>query len=239
MPVEKQELRERVWSALEDSGEARFPFPPQGRIPNFAGAGEAADLLAETEEWRTADVLKANPDSPQLPVRRTALREGKLVYMAVPRLRGEKPFVELDPEVLDDGDLDDAATVSSYDEHGRRVSPDEMQPIDLVISGCVAVTEEGGRVGKGEGFSDLEWAVLHEMGLVDRDTPTATTVHPLQLVAEEVVLESHDVPMELVVTPQRVLRTGASGKPSGVDVEMLTDADVEEIELLRSYVKDN
>jgi len=26
--MDKQERRERVWDELEDSGEARFPFPP-------------------------------------------------------------------------------------------------------------------------------------------------------------------------------------------------------------------
>ena len=48
--VTKQELRERVWDDLADSGEARFPFPPHGRIPNFAGASDAAALLADQPE---------------------------------------------------------------------------------------------------------------------------------------------------------------------------------------------
>ncbi|MFP4632530.1 MAG: 5-formyltetrahydrofolate cyclo-ligase, partial [Halobacteriales archaeon] len=74
MEADKQAVREDVWDALEREGVARFPFPPHGRIPNFAGADAAAERLAETDEWRSADVLKANPDSPQLPVRRRALR---------------------------------------------------------------------------------------------------------------------------------------------------------------------
>ncbi|MFC6726941.1 5-formyltetrahydrofolate cyclo-ligase, partial [Halobium palmae] len=46
--MEKQSLRERVWDALEAEGIARFPFPPHDRIPNFAGAADAADRLAAT-----------------------------------------------------------------------------------------------------------------------------------------------------------------------------------------------
>ncbi|NIS34221.1 MAG: 5-formyltetrahydrofolate cyclo-ligase, partial [Actinobacteria bacterium] len=61
-----QALRERVWDDLEEAGVARFPFPPHGRIPNFAGAEAAADRLAETPEWAAADAIKANPDAPQL-----------------------------------------------------------------------------------------------------------------------------------------------------------------------------
>lgn len=233
MSVDKQAVRERVWTELEDSGEARFPFPPHGRIPNFAGAEEAADALAETVEWREAEVIKANPDAPQLPVRRRALHEGKVVYMAVPRLRGERPFVELDPEDIDADCLDDAATVSSYDEFGRRLSPEEMRPVDLVVSGCVAVTRDGGRVGKGEGFSDLEWALLRELDVVEGDTPTATTVHPIQVVEDDVSVESHDVPMEVVVTEDEVVRTGAEGGPSGVRQELLEDEDLEEMPVLK------
>lgn len=39
---------------------------------DFADADEAAELLAELDAWRVADSVKANPDAPQLPVRRRA-----------------------------------------------------------------------------------------------------------------------------------------------------------------------
>lgn len=45
-------------------------------------------------------MIKVNPDAPQIPVRRMALHEGKTVYMAVPKLRAEKCFIELDPARL-------------------------------------------------------------------------------------------------------------------------------------------
>ena len=40
------EARTSIWDKLEEKGVARFPFPPHGRIPNFADASEAADRLA-------------------------------------------------------------------------------------------------------------------------------------------------------------------------------------------------
>jgi 5-formyltetrahydrofolate cyclo-ligase len=81
----KREVRERVWGLLERERVARFPGAA-GRVPNFAGAPAAAARLASLPAWRAARVLKANPDAPQLPVRARALDDGKLVYMAVPRL---------------------------------------------------------------------------------------------------------------------------------------------------------
>jgi 5-formyltetrahydrofolate cyclo-ligase len=231
--MDKQSLRERVWDALEDEGVARFPFPPHGRIPNFAGADAAADRLTETGAWQRAETVKANPDAPQLPVRRAALRAGKTVYMAVPRLRDERCFLELDPEVLDDYDA--ATTVSGIGEHGRQVGPDEMPAVDLVVSGSVAVDESGARVGKGEGFSDLEWAVLRELGLVDGETPVATTVHELQVRDEGWEVDAHDVTLDLVVTPERVVETGAAVKPAGLDWSLLSEADVAEMPVLERF----
>ncbi|WP_245779437.1 5-formyltetrahydrofolate cyclo-ligase [Halostagnicola kamekurae] len=233
----KQDIRERVWDDLEESGEARFPFPPHGRIPNFAGAKAAADRLAARPEWNRAETIKANPDAPQLPVRRRALREGKTVYMAVPRLRDERCFLRLDPDELEDYDA--ATTVSGSSEHGVQVGPEAVSQIDLIVSGSVAVgTDEGSspgaRIGKGEGYSDLEYAILTELGLVDEETPVATTVHERQCIDEEIPTTDHDVPMDLIVTPDRALEPddAVDRGPSGIDWALLSDERLEEIPVL-------
>jgi hypothetical protein len=85
-PATKQALRERIWRLLERRRVGRFPLPLADRIPNFAGAEAAAERLAALPEWRAAQALKCNPDAPQRAVRLRALREGKDVYVAVPRL---------------------------------------------------------------------------------------------------------------------------------------------------------
>jgi len=229
--MEKQALRERVWDELEASGDARFPFPPHGRIPNFAGADRAAERLAATDDWAAADVIKANPDSPQRSVRRRALAAGKVVYMAVPRLRDENCFLRLDPAEIDD--IDHATTIGGSAELGVQVGPDEMDAVDLIVSGSVAVTEAGDRVGKGEGYSDLEFAVLRECGLVDDDTTTATTVHEIQVVEATVPTTPRDVPMDWLCTPERSIRTDSSAaKPAGIDWDALEEERLAEIPIL-------
>ncbi|WP_435145556.1 5-formyltetrahydrofolate cyclo-ligase [Halobaculum sp. P14] len=237
--MDKQSLRERIWDDLEASGEARFPFPPHGRIPNFAGADAACDRLAATDEWADAAVLKCNPDAPQLPVRRAALRAGKTVYVAVPRLREEHPFLRLAPDEVPD--IDDATTVSGASKHGVPVGPDEVPDVDLVVSGSVAVTPDGGRVGKGEGFADLEFAVLSELGAVGDWTTVTSTVHERQVVdaaaaAGDVELDGHDVPLDLICTPERTIRPGSAAKPprpGGVDWDALPDEKLAEIPVLQ------
>lgn len=230
--MEKQDIRERVWNELEASGEARFPYPPHGRIPNFAGADVAVDRLAETDAWQTAAVLKVNPDSPQLPVRRRALRDGKTVYVAVPRLRDEACFIVLDPDELDNTVYDDATTVGGAPRYGTQLGPDALDPIDLIVSGSVAVTETGDRIGKGEGYSDLEYAILSESDLVESDTVIATTVHDRQIRSESIRSSAHDVPIDLIVTPERVIHVENRTRPAGIDWDRLDSDQVTEIPIL-------
>jgi 5-formyltetrahydrofolate cyclo-ligase len=201
----KQHIRERIWELLERERAARFPGA-RGRIPNFWGAEQAAGRLAELPEWQAARVVKANPDAPQLPVRRHARREGKTLYMAVPRLTTVKPFVEVrgDP------------TIKRALAEGAPRALDELEPVDLVVCGTVAVNRDGVRVGKGGGFSDLEFAMLAERGLVGDATTIVTTVHDLQLVDEPLPETDHDFRVDVIVTPTSVVRAPRRRRPPGI-----------------------
>jgi 5-formyltetrahydrofolate cyclo-ligase len=206
---------------LEREGAARFPGA-QGRIPNFAGAQEAAERLAQLPEWRDAPALKANPDAPQLPVRARALADGKRVYMAVPRLRTADPFMLLDPERLA-GPPRRAASIRGAAARGDPITVEEVEPLRLVVCGSVGVNRAGVRVGKGGGYSDLELALLVDAGRVTEETVVVTTVHPIQLLEEELPETDHDFRVHRIVTPEEVIRTGARRRPRGVLWEHLDE----------------
>jgi 5-formyltetrahydrofolate cyclo-ligase len=218
----KQAVREHVWALLERKGAARFPGA-HGRIPNFRGAEATAERLAELPEWRDARVVKANPDAPQLPVRRRALADGKTVYMAVPRLVDAKPFLRLGRD----------ATIKARD--ARSVAIEELEHVDLIVCGTVAVNPKGVRVGKGGGYSDLELALLVEADRVDEHTTIATTVHELQLLDEGLPETEHDFRVDLVVTPERVLRTGSRRRPPGILWDHLTAEKAASIPVLATH----
>lgn len=160
----KAALRDEVWTALIDAKVTRFPGA-RNRISNFVGAEAAARRLADTDMWREARRIKANPDSAQLPVRQRALEDGKTVYMAVPRLAEDDPFFLLDPDQLVDKPRR-AASISGATRSAKRVAADSLEPVELVVSGCVAVGEDGARLGKGGGFADLEFALAMAAGLI-------------------------------------------------------------------------
>lgn len=214
--TDKQHFRERVWRLLEQKRVARFPGT-RGRIPNFTGAEAAAERLAELEEWRRAAVVKANPDSPQLPVRTRALKDGKVVFMAVPKLAEPRPFVLLDPSRIS-GNLRTAASIKGAMKTGRPVLFGQMRRIDLVVCGTVAVNRSGARIGKGGGYSDLEFGLLTEAGLIDDETVITTTVHDLQVLDEDLPETEHDFRVDIIVTPTAVIRTRTSSRqrPTGI-----------------------
>lgn len=125
------------------------------------------------------------------------------------------------------------------DEHGRQVGPDSIPGIDLVVSGSVAIDEAGNRVGKGEGYADLEWGILSELGLVGDGTPVVITVHELQVREEPWEPDAHDVPMTLVVTPERTIETGASSiRPAGIAWDQLDPGRLREIPVLERLRSD-
>jgi 5-formyltetrahydrofolate cyclo-ligase len=220
----KDALRKRAWRLLARYRVGRFPFPLEDRIPNFAGAAEAAARLATLGEWRAARRLKCNPDAPQRAVRLRALREGKDVYVAVPRLAQARCFLHLDPRRLGSR-LAEAATIGGAARLGVPVAPADLPHIDLVVAGSVAVNRRGARVGKGGGYSDLEFALARELGAVDERTCVVTTVHDLQVVATAVPMTSHDVPVDVIVTPTRVLRPArAHRRPRRIEWAALSPA---------------
>ena len=229
----KAALRQEVWTAMRAAKVARFPGAA-GRIPNFTGAEAAAERLRGLPAWQAARTVKSNPDSAQWPVRQRALEDGKTVYMAVPRLAEPEPFFALDPAHLSEPPRK-ATSISGATRSARRVTLAELAPVDLVVMGCVAAGEDGARLGKGGGFADLEFALATAAGLIGPDTVCVTTVHELQVCAAGAIpLTGHDVPLDFIVTPDRVIdcRHGRPRPAPSLDWDDLTEEKIAAIPLL-------
>lgn len=198
----KEDIRMRIWRLMEEKGIATFPKPIFYRIPNFIGAEKAAQKLRELPEYKRAEVIFCNPDSPQRPVREIALKDDKIVVMATPRLR--KGFLQLDPKTIPKNRIFEASTIHGAFKHGHSIEPSKVK-IDLFVAGSVAVSLEGGRLGKGKGYSDQEYAILKSADSLSPDAVVVTTVHEIQLV-EDIPRDEWDVPVDVVVTPSKIMR---------------------------------
>ncbi|WP_460024862.1 5-formyltetrahydrofolate cyclo-ligase [Infirmifilum sp. SLHALR2] len=230
----KEEIRRRVWSKLVKEGIALPPFPVEGRIPNFRGADAAARRLVASELFQSARVVFCNPDSPQRHVREAVLQSGKLLVMASPRLR--RGFLVIDPKHLPRAAIPRASTIRGAFEYGKVVTL-EVPRVDLKVAGSVAVDVHGGRVGKGGGFSDLEFGILKSLGAIDDSTPVVTTVHDAQVV-EGIPMLKHDVPVDYVFTPTRAIKTQkVHPRPEGIYWELLSDEEIRSIPVLQELLR--
>lgn len=231
--MKKTDWRQKVRTRIKRAGAGCFPSVDYS-APNFRGADKAAQLLRDLPMWKRARVVKFDSDPPQLALRRAALCEDKVIYLAVPHLRGERCFIELDPErlgrrILRVGSLAGALRL------GRLVGPQEVKPVDLVICGSVAVTREGARLGAGGGYSDIAYALLRAAGKIREYTPVLTTVHPLQIVDGQLPMQAHDVPVDFIVTPTQVVAApSVYTRPSGLIWGILSAERIAAIPLLRN-----
>ena len=195
--AEKQRLREKIWREMQERGIAKFPLPCWGRIPNFQGAEKAAENLRKLEEWRKAKVIFVSPDSPQRKVRENALKDGKILVMASPRLK--RGFLVIKPEKVR-GREAYASTIKGAFRYAEQTQ--NFPKPDLVVTGSVAVDIHGNRLGKGGGYGDRELEIIRSrFGGV----PVATTVHDMQII-DSVPSEPRDQKVDIIVTPTRTIR---------------------------------
>ena len=232
----KDEIRNRIWRILEEKNIADFPRPVYGRIPNFKGSDLTCERIRELEEYKRARVVKVNPDSPQRRIRELCLRDGKILIMPTPRIRNG--FLLLDPRKIPPHAYREASTISGAYRWGIPVKPWDLPKIDLVIVGSVAVDKRGIRLGKGEGYAELEWGILAECGKVDQNTPIITNVHDVQVIDEEIPYDVYDLPVDIIVTPTRIIRTcPVKEKPRGIYWNLLPEKKLSEIPILQELKK--
>jgi len=201
--MSKEEIRMRVWRLMEEKNIATFPRPVFHRIPNFVGAQKAAQNLRNLPEYLSAKVVFCNPDSPQRPVREMVLRDSKTLVMATPRLK--QGFLLIDPSHLSASHISEASTIHGAFKFGRPVEPSAVK-VDLFVAGSVAVSANGGRLGKGTGYSDQEYTLLKNAGALSSKTLVVTTVHDMQIV-EGIPSNGWDVSVNVIVTPTKTIRT--------------------------------
>jgi 5-formyltetrahydrofolate cyclo-ligase len=236
-------IRKRIWDMMEEKDIARFPRPVHHRIPNFVGAEQAAKRLATLPEFENAKCVKVNPDTPQRPVRHLVLEQGKTLLTPQPRLRTgffSTIQMKLLPSLVKVEECTNSKGVVKY---GTPVTLDDKYTVDLVIVGSTAVCPKtGARVGKGEGFAELEWGILSLQGNLDAATTlVVTTVHDEQIVDDipEGALTKHDVPVDIIVTPTRIIRvSNRAPKPSGVFWDLLSPQKLAQIRVLQQLKRE-
>lgn len=207
----KARARQLIWDLMEMKNEVRHPRPSHGRIPNFRYCEVAAENVIGLECFKRARVIKINPSVAQEPVRYFTLAYNKVLLTPTASLDSAL-FYKLDPKFLRRHQLENAATKNGAAELGTVIQLQALKQIhvDLIIIPSVVVNPiTGARIGKGKGYADLEYAIMSQMGCVTNKTVVITTCHESQLINDipNDVMEEHDLPVDIIVTPKRYIYT--------------------------------
>ncbi|XP_038662220.1 methenyltetrahydrofolate synthase domain-containing protein isoform X2 [Scyliorhinus canicula] len=232
----KWDIRQKVWDYMEENNLANFPRPVHHRIPNFKGAAQAAEKLPDLQAFKNARIVKVNPDKPQENVRLLALEATKTLLVPTPRLRSGLFNKIVPPPGASKEALRVCSTAQGVKDFSVPVGLDAKVHVDLVVVGSVAVSDKGWRIGKGEGFADLEYAMMVSMGAVDENTVVVTTVHDCQLLdIPEELMDNHDLTVDYILTPTQVIRTECKrSKPQGIIWSKVDSEMMERMPILKS-----
>ncbi|KAL7870937.1 hypothetical protein SRHO_G00084340 [Serrasalmus rhombeus] len=224
----KRDIRQKVWDYIEAKNLANFPRPVHHRIPNFKGAYGACNKIVTLEVFNKTSEVKVDPDKPLEGARLAALQARKTLLVPTPRLRTGLFNKIVPPQNATKEDLRVCSTSQGVKEFSVPIGLDARVQVDLVVVGSVAVSEKGYRIGKGEGYADMEYAMMASMGAVNESTVVVTIVHDCQVVdIPEGLTESHDLTVDYIITPTTIIKTECQlPKPQGIiwsklDAEML------------------
>ncbi|KAM7015719.1 methenyltetrahydrofolate synthase domain-containing protein isoform 2-T2 [Tautogolabrus adspersus] len=202
------------------------------------GATQACNKLPDLQEFKSSQTVKVNPDRPQLQARFVTLEAQKTLLVPTPRLRTGLFNKITPPQGATKEQLRICSSAQGVKDFSVPVGLDAKVKVDLVVVGSVAVSEKGLRIGKGEGFADLEFGMMSSMGAVNEFTVVVTVVHDCQVVEiPDELRENHDLTVDYILTPTRVIKTSCQfPKPLGIIWTKLNTEKLLKIPILKKLI---
>ncbi|KAL7727991.1 hypothetical protein ACLKA6_018916 [Drosophila palustris] len=227
-PVEptKRSLRVQTWKKIQE-GKVGIGFNGIfNRIPAFVDADKAAALLTQEEEFKKAQHIKVTIDRALHDFKEQSLLADKSVYL--PSTRDSSALclkVEVPADATDE-QKKESLRVQDIQKFRSEIGLDSKLKLDMVVIGSVVVSRDGYRIGRGNGFADLDIGLLIELGAITPETAIVTIVHDVQVVDTLPVnlFQKYDSPVDIIVTPTEVIRVSKRlPRPNGVFWELLSE----------------
>ncbi|XP_037821571.1 methenyltetrahydrofolate synthase domain-containing protein-like [Lucilia sericata] len=232
----KRSLRVQTWKKLQEN---KFGVPFNAifnRIPGFVDNDKAAALLAETEEFKNAKEIKILIDRALYAAKLQTLLAGKNLYL--PGTSDSKAlYLKVDvPADATEEQKTEILNVRNVEKHRTEISLENKVELDMVIIGSVVVSRDGYRIGRGNGFNDLDIGLLKEVGSITDKTVIATMVHDAQVVDNLPInlFQKYDSPVDMIITPTEVIRVAKRlPRPAGIFWELLSERRLKIIPVLQ------
>ena len=237
----KRSLRVQTWKKMQENKLGVGYNAIFNRIPGFVDSDKAAALLADTDEFKKAQNVKVNIDRALHAIKLQTLVAGKNLYLPATR-DSSALYLKVDvPADATDDQKKEILHVQDVQQHRIEILLENKVKLDLVIIGSVVVSRDGYRIGRGNGFTDLDIGLLIEIGSITPDTIIATMVHDVQVVDSlpTNLFQKYDSPVDLIVTPTQVIRVAKRlPRPAGIFWELLSERRLKIVPVLQ-HIKEN
>lgn len=237
--VTKRSIRLDTWQKIKDQKLSPLRrFSVFNKIPNYVGADKAAELLAETEEFKNAKKVKVNIDLAQEPVKVEVIKGHKTLFVP-PAQKSSNVYAKIkncNPDEVDLATQKKIIKLQGDEDTFEEIDINGIEKLDMVVVGSCAVSRQGHRIGKGNGYVDLDIGILTYLGVITKDTLIVTTVHDVQVydTLPENLFQSYDLPLDLIVTPTEVIRVSKRlSRPKGIEWNLLSSRRLEIVPVLK------
>ncbi|KAF9735104.1 hypothetical protein PMIN06_001449 [Paraphaeosphaeria minitans] len=239
----RQLIWQRVYKELLQHAkpDSRFHYDFLSFTPDFRGSSAAVDRLVQLPCYQAATTILATSDGSLEALRCRALHDGKKLLVGTYRLR--RGFVLLSPQSIAEAELQAASWLDGMERPGigRHLSLAQLQEegvkVHLCVFGGLAFNTRGVVVWEGQSLFEVQWALLHDVKVVQEQVPVVAVAHGCQVLDEaELGLErikpgkAAEVQCDYIVTPERIFEVEGAVKPcSGVDFDAVDSAALENI----------
>ncbi|XP_061401335.1 uncharacterized protein LOC133337087 [Musca vetustissima] len=233
----KRSLRLQTWKKFKEANLGLQRGGIFNRMPAFVDSDKAVTLLTETEEFKKAKEVKIQIDRALNGAKLQTLNAGKNLYLPSTR-KSKALFLKVEvPAEADDEKKNEILNVRNVEEYRTEIGLDNKVVLDMVIIGSVVVSRDGYRLGRGNGFIDLDIGLLIEAGAITPNTLIVTLVHDAQVVDNlpTNLFQKHDAPVDLIVTPTEVIRVAKRPpRPTGLFWELISERRLKAVPVLES-----
>lgn len=237
--VTKRSIRLGTWQKIKDQKLSPLRrFSVFNKIPNYVGADKAAELLAETEEFKKAKKVKVNIDLAQEPVKVEVIKAHKTLFVP-PAQKSSNVYAKIkncNPDEVDLATQKKIIKLQGEEDTYEEIDINGIEKLDMVVVGSCAVSRQGHRIGKGNGYVDLDVGILTYLGGITKDTLIVTTVHDVQVydTLPENLFQSYDLILDMIVTPTEVIRVSKRlHRPEGIEWNLLSSRRLEIVPVLK------
>ncbi|KAF2788554.1 hypothetical protein K505DRAFT_328855 [Melanomma pulvis-pyrius CBS 109.77] len=227
--------RENIWGRVHSKllrhavPDSRFDYDFSSFVPDFRGSSSAIDRIVELACYKSANTILITSDNSLEQLRHRALRDEKRVLVGTHKLR--RGFVLLDPKMISEDKHEKASWLDGMERPGigRPVTLTQLEEkVDLCVTGVLAVSGQGDVIKRSPQYFEIQWGMLLDMNVLDRNTPVIAVAHSCQVVNEEGTGVERirtdgqwNITPDYVVTPEKALKLQGVERP-GVGIQFDT-----------------